>query len=75
MRDAGKFFSLAWMPSWHGDSVCLSGLAHLLEVDLEVILERNQLCRARTWGEFRGGKLRGRMRRKDGVTSSVLRRQ
>lgn len=41
----------------YGGSVCLSGLAHLLEMALKVFSESNQVGKDRTWGEFRGDKL------------------
>lgn len=55
----------------YGDSVCLCGLTHLLEVDLEAFSERNQVCEDRTWGEF-SDKLTERMRRNIDITGSLL---
>lgn len=56
----------------YGDSVCLSGLTHLLEVDPGVFSESSQVCEDRTWGEFRGDKLTERMWHNIDITGSLL---
>lgn len=41
----------------HGDSVCLSGLACQLQVNLKIFSAIKQVCRDRTWGGVIGAKL------------------
>lgn len=59
----------------YGDSVCLSGLTHLLEVDLGVFSESSQVYEDRTWCEFRGDKLTERMRHNTDITGSLFWKQ